>query len=408
MAIKFLKSTTIKNKTVLLRVDVNVPINKETGKIGDSFRIEQILPTVKLLQAAGNRIIICGHLGRPQGRDVKLSLKPAAEKFAEILGYKFLETHHPLPSYPIRHVIFYTGNIESDTHTEQLKKTSQQDIIFLENLRFYKGEEENDSHLAKKLAELADVYVNDAFGVDHRKAASTVAITKYLPSYCGLLLEKEIKYLDEVLKTKKKPFVLMMGGIKISDKVETIKHLGERADKILLGGGIANLFFLSKGYEIGKSKVESEALKTAWTLEKNFKSKILLPLDVVVCNQKMDRDSIRCCSPHEVKKTEIILDHGPKTMMAFARELKLAKVILWNGPLGLFEKKPFDMCTFALARIIGSVGKRKALAVVGGGETVNAVRQSHQFEHMDHVSTGGGAMLEYLAGKKLPGIEALK
>lgn len=408
MSIKYLKPSTIKNKTVLLRVDVNVPINKETGKIGDSFRIEQVIPTVKLLQEGGNRIIICGHLGRPEGRDPKLSLKPAAEKFAELLGYKFLETHKPLPSYPIHHVIFYTGNIEADAHTEQLKTTSPQDIIFLENLRFYKGEEENDTHLAKKLAELADVYVNDAFGVDHRKAASVSAITKFLPSYCGLLLEKEIKNLDLLLKSKKKPFVLMMGGIKISDKVETIKNLGERADKILLAGGIANLFFLQKGYEIGNSKVEAEALKTAWTLEKNFKGKIILPLDVVVANIKMERDSIRCCSPHEVKKNEIILDHGPKTMMAFAKELKTAKVILWNGPLGLFEKKPFDMCTFALSRIIGSVGKRKAFAVVGGGETVNAVRQSHQFEHMDHVSTGGGAMLEYLAGKKLPGIEALK
>jgi phosphoglycerate kinase len=406
MVIKFLKPSTIKNKTVLLRVDVNVPI--DNGKIGDAFRIEQILPTVKLLQAGGNRIIICGHLGRPEGRDKKLSLRPAAEKFADLLGYKFLETHHPLPNYPIKHVIFYTGNIESNTHTDQLKNTSPQDIIFLENLRFYKGEEENDAHLAKKLSDLADVYVNDAFGVDHRKAASVSAITKYLPSYCGLLLEKEIKNLDLLLKSKKKPFVLMMGGIKISDKVETIKNLGQRADKILLGGGIANLFFLQKGYEIGKSKVEVEALKTAWALEKNFKDKIILPLDVVVANVKMERDSIRCCSPHEVKKNEIILDHGPKTMMAFAKELKTAKVILWNGPLGLFEKKPFDMCTFALSRIIGSVGKRKAFVVAGGGETVDALIKSHQFEHIDHVSTGGGAMLEYLAGKKLPGIEALK
>lgn len=407
MSMKYLRTSDIKNQAVLLRVDVNVPI--DNGKVGDSFRIEQVMPTVKYLLAAGNKVIVCGHLGRPKGKwDESLSLKPVAEVMADLLGFKFIPTDHRVPDYAIAHLIFYTGKITEDKHQKQIQSVPAKDVIFLENLRFYEGEEANDPVFAKKLSTLADVYVNDAFGVDHRAAASVSAITKYLPSYCGLLLENEIKSLDTVLYKSKHPFVLMMGGIKISDKVETITNLGEKADKILLGGGIANLFFLAKGYEVGLSKVETEAVRTAWQLEKNFKHKIILPADVVIANNKMEKDSIRVCQPFEVGKNEMILDNGPKTILAFARELKDAKTIVWNGPLGLFEQKPFHMATISLARVIGGVAGRKAFVVVGGGETVDAVRQAHQFEHMDHVSTGGGAMLEYLAGKKLPGIEALK
>jgi phosphoglycerate kinase len=408
MSINYLKPNTLKNKTVLLRVDVNVPIDGKTGKIADDFRISSIIKTIKVLQQGKNRIILCGHLGRPEGRDKKFTLRPVAEKLAELMGYKFLATHHPLPDYPINHVIFYTGNIEADAHTEQLKRFDPKDIIFLENIRFYKGEEENDPHLAKKLSELADVYVNDAFSVDHHAAASVSMIPKYLPAYAGPELEQEVKHLSVLLGKVPSPFVVMMGGIKISDKTETLEFLGKRADKILLGGGLATLFFLSKGFEVGISKVEKEALKTAFQLEKNYKGKIILPLDLVVANKDMDKDSIRVCVPYEVRKDEQILDVGPKTILAFSQELKEAKTIVWNGPLGHFEVKPFDTATMALARVIGGVGKRKAYTVVGGGETVDAVRLCHQSAHIDHVSTGGGAMLEFLAGKKLPGIEALK
>ena len=406
MAIKYLSKSSIKNKTVLLRVDVNVPI--EHGKVADSFRIEQILPTIHHLMKDGNKIIVCGHLGRPNGREEKFTLKPVAEKLADLLGFKFVETDHKVPDYAIPHLIFYNGNIVEEKHQEQLQGVPAKDIVFLENLRFNKGEEDNDPVFGKKLASLAEIYVNDAFGVDHRAAASVSAVTKYLPSYAGLLLEKEIKGLDEVLHKAKSPFVLMTGGIKISDKVATIEHLGKKADKILLSGGIASLFFLAKGFEIGKSKVEAEAAPMARILEKNFKSKIILPVDVVVANENMDKHSIRVCAPYEVGQKEMMLDIGPKTILAFAKELKIAKTIVWNGPLGHFEVKPFDMATMALARVIGGVATRKAYAVVGGGETVDVLRHAHQFEHIDHVSTGGGAMLEYLAGKELPGIEALK
>ncbi len=406
MAMKYLSKSKIQNKTVLLRVDVNVPI--KNGKVADEFRIDEIIPTIQHLLKDGNKVIICGHLGRPKGKDETLSLKPAAELLANLLKFKFVETDHKIPDYGIPHLIFFTGNIAEEKSQKQIQNIPAKDVVVLENLRFNEGEEKNDPVFAKKLASLADVYVNDAFGVDHRNAASVSAITKNLPSYCGLLVEREINGLDKVLKKSVYPFVLMMGGIKISDKVETIKHLGEKADKILLAGGIANLFYLAKGFEIGLSKVEAKAVATARQLERNFKTKIILPVDVVVANENMDKSSIRVCVPYEVGKKEIILDAGPKTILIFAKELKVAKTIVWNGPLGRFEHKPFDMATMSLARVIGGVASRKAFAVVGGGETVNAVRLAHQAEHIDHVSTGGGAMLEYLAGKKLPGIEALK
>lgn len=407
MAIKYLKPTTLKHKSVLLRVDVNVPV--EEGKIDDDFRIQRIVPTVKMLLRGGNKVIIGGHLGRPEGEwNAKYSLKPVAERLSSLLGFKFIETDYKFPDYQIPHLVFYEGKIVEERHQKQLAKAHPKDVVVLENLRFYKGEEKNDPVFARHLSRLAEVYVNEAFGVDHRAAASTVGITKYLTSYCGPLLEREIKSLDAVLRSPKKPFTVMMGGIKISDKVQTIENLSGRADRILVGGGLANLFFLAKGYEIGLSKVENDAIKLAWQLEKNLKDKIHLPTDVVVTNERMERDAIRVVPPFEVGKKEVILDCGPKTILEFSSYLKTAKTIVWNGPLGFFEKKPFHTATIALARVIGGVATRKAYAVVGGGETVDAVRQAGQLEHMDHVSTGGGAMLEYLAGKKLPGIEALK
>lgn len=409
MAIKYLRTSLIKNKTALVRGSVDAPVDKVTGKIADDFRLQSLLPTIRFLTARGNKVIICGKMGRAGGRPAKnLSLKPAAEHLASLLGYKFIETDYKIPEYGIRHLIFYTGDFRKEKHQEQLSTLPDKDIVFLENLEFYSEELENDAFFGKMLVSFADVYVDDDFSKCHHAVASNVAVAKYAPSYAGLLLEKEIKSLESVLKHSQQPFVLMMGGIKISDKVKTIENLGKKTDKILLAGGLANLFFLSKGYEIGLSKVEKEASKIAWALERNFKDKIILPLDVVVADEKMDKNTIRVTEPHQVGKKEIIYDIGPKTILAYANALKTAKTIVWNGPLGLFEERPFHTGTMALARIIGGVASRKAFAVVGGGETVDAVRQAHQLEHIDHVSTGGGAMLEYLAGKKLPGIEALK
>ncbi len=239
---KFLKPTTLKNRTVLLRVDVNVPINQQTGAVADAFRIEQVLPTVRMLLEGGNKLILCGHLRRPTGRDASLTLRPVAQKMAELLGYKFLSTDRQLPDYPVRHLIFYTGDLTDPNTQAQLKAAPAKDIIFLENLRFYPGEEKNDLNFSRQLAGLANAYVNEAFSVSHRAAASIVGVPAILPHYGGPLLEREIKSLT-LVERGKHPFVVMMGGIKISDKVATLKKLGEHADSILIGGGLANCFF---------------------------------------------------------------------------------------------------------------------------------------------------------------------
>ncbi|MCL5775267.1 MAG: phosphoglycerate kinase [Patescibacteria group bacterium] len=406
---KYLRTAKIKNKTVLVRGSVDAPVDQATGLVADDFRLRSFLPTLELLLSGGNKVIVCGKRGRPGGKvKQSLSLKPVAERLAELLDRKFVVSADKLPESPEPCLVFYTGNFQEDKHKKQLSKIAAQHLVVLENLEFFAKELENDLMFGKKLAGLAEAYVNDDFSKCHHLVASIGSVIKYLPGYAGLLLEKEIKSLDAVLKSSKKPFVLMMGGIKISDKVKTIENLGSKADKILLAGGLANLFFMSRGYEVGKSKVEPKGEKIAWLLEKNFKGKLFLPQDVVVANQDMDRDSIRVTEPHEVKSNEVIYDVGPKTILAFAKELKNAKTIIWNGPLGYFEKKPFHTATIALARLVGGLASRKAYVLVGGGETVDAVKMAHQTEHIDHLSTGGGAMLEYLAGKKLPGIEALK
>ncbi len=408
MAIKYLKTAKLKNKTVLLRVDVNEPIN-EHGVLEDDFRIRAIIPTIQFLTKQGCKVIIAGHLGRPEGKwDESLSLRPVAQRLAELLTFKFVETEHGLPDYPVNHLIFFRGNITDLKTAASVQAILQKDIVFLENLRFYPGEEENSPAFSKTLANLCDVYVNDAFAVSHRDSASIVGITKHRPSYAGLLLDKEIKSLTTVLIKPKSPFVVMLGGIKISEKAKTLEHLGKKSDKILLGGGIANMIFLAKGISVGKSNVENEARDTAWHLLQNFGDKIILPQDVVVANSSYEKSSVRVCSVHDVKKHEMILDLGPKSILQFATELKKAKTVVWNGPLGLFEEKPFATGTLALAKIVGAVSSGRAFGVVGGGETVDAVRHAHQAQFIDHVSTGGGAMLEFLSGDKLPGIKALE
>jgi phosphoglycerate kinase len=406
---KFLRTSKLKNKTVLLRGSLDAPVDEKTGKVADDFRLQSLLPTVKFLLAGNNKVIISGKRGRPNGKQVKnLSLKPAAESLADLLGYKFVETDYKIPDYHIPHLIFYSGDFREDKHQKQLRSAATKDVIVLENLEFFQDELDNAAMFAKKLSSFSDVYVNDDFSKCHHPVASNVAVTKYLTSYAGLLLEQEIKSLNLVLKSVQHPFLVMTGGIKLSEKVGALENLGKKADKILVSGGVANLMFKSKGYEVGLSKLEESEMKTAWTVEKNFKDKLMFPLDVVVADENLSQDSVHVCAPYEVRKNEQILDAGPKTIFAYAQEIKKAKMIVWSGPLGMFEKSPFHHATMALARLIGGRGKGRAFVVAGGGDTVDAIRRAHQFEHIDHVSTGGGAMLEYLAGKKLPAIEALK
>jgi phosphoglycerate kinase len=407
MAIKYLKTAKIQNKTVLLRVDLNEPLEK--GRLADDFRLRAIVPTIKFLQDQHCALILASHLGRPEGKwDKHLSLRLAAERLSDLLQLKFVETDHALPKYRANHLIFYTGDINEPSKRLQLKELTRNNIVLLENLRFYKGEEDNSAFFAKQLADLAEIYVNEAFAVSHHKAASIGAITQYLPSYAGLLLQKEILNLDYILKQPKKPFIVMMGGIKISDKEKTLSNLAKRADKILLGGGLANILLEAEGIDIGQSVVEGESRQLAKQLLRNFKDKLVLPKDAVVANKAMAMNSIRAIPIYDIRKNEVMLDIGPKTILEYARILKTAKTLVWNGPLGHFEVKPFDTGTMALARIVGGVSTGRAFSVVGGGETVEAMRKAHQHTYIDHLSTGGGAMLEYLAGNKLPGLEALK
>jgi phosphoglycerate kinase len=407
MAIKFIKnSADLKNKTVFLRLDFNEEVEKK--KLMDDFRIQSILPTIELLLEQNCRLVIGSHMGRPDGKpDKKFTLEPAARDLARLLNRQCVVTDSELPAHTAEQVVFFRGDITEYDNRQKIK-ASDAEIIVLENLRFYPGEEDNGVLFAEQLAELAEVYVNDAFAVSHRKAASVVGVTEHLPSYGGLLLHKEIAALDRVMNKPTSPFVLIMGGIKISDKEKALEHLGRMADHILLGGGLANLLLKAQGYEIGKSISENDAqsLRVAQSILRNFKNKLVLPKDVVVAKSLTDK-AIRAIPAYQVKSDDIIYDVGPQTILEFAGHIKKAKTLVWNGPLGHFEVKPFHTATMALARVVGGVSRGRCFGVVGGGETVSAVHEAGQGEHVDHVSTGGGAMLEYLAGLELPALKAL-
>jgi phosphoglycerate kinase len=410
MSIRFIKnSSKLKDKRVFLRLDFNEEVDH--GKLLDDFRLRSVVPTVELLLKQNCRVVIGSHMGRPEGKkDKKYSLLPAARHFAQLLGRQFVESADHIPTNAAGKVVFFTGDITEHEMREKVASSDGADLIILENLRFYKGEEDNGVLFSEQLASMADVYVNDAFAVCHRKAASVAGITKHLPSYGGLLLEKEIAALNHVMNKPRSPFVLVMGGIKISDKQNTLQNLGRKADYILLGGGLANLMLKVQGYEIGLSKSEDNPAtrKVADFILKNFKSKIVLPRDVVVAKSLTRKSTIKVVPSYQVKKDDIIFDIGPQAILDFAGYIKKAKTVVWNGPLGHFEVKPFHTATMALARVLGGVASRTAFGVVGGGETVTAVERSHQAPHIDHVSTGGGAMLEYLAGTKLPALQALE
>lgn len=409
MAYKYLKSEDVKNKTVLLRVDLNEEVD-EHGKLMDDFRLQAILPTIKFLREQNAKVVILSHCGRPEGKwnVAKFTLKPMAKRLGQLLDVKFVETENKAVDYPIEHIVFLYGDITKPEVQQAVKDSSNKDIVILENLRFYPGEESDDENFAKTLASLGDVFVEDAFAVTHRSGASIVGITKQLPSFAGPLLEREIKNLDYIIKKVKKPFILMMGGIKISDKAKLLEKLGAQADYILVGGGLANVFMSAQGLEIGESVVEGQSQQLAWQILNNFKDKLVLPKDVAVFDTNNPKETAIIKSRFDIKPSEKVCDIGPQAILEYAKILKTAQTICWNGPLGYFEKKPFRTGTMALAKVVGAVSKGKAFGVAGGGETVAAIRQAHQFEYIDHVSTGGGAMLEYLSENSMPGLKALE
>jgi phosphoglycerate kinase len=368
-----------------LRADFNVPL--AARQIRDDYKIRQGLDTIKWLLARGARVIVATHLAEPTRRSAAYSVKPIAVRLRALLK-------HP--------VKFLSGAIEAPV-AAAVKKMRPGEIIMLENLRFYKGEYANDAHFAKALASLADIYINDAFAVSHRAQASLAAIKKYLPSYAGCLLEKEIKALNKILHPHK-PLVVVMGGVKAATKTPLIARLYPRAARILLGGALANNFLKYQGYPVGRSLVPADqnaAVKKFFSGRK-LKSKIMLPVDVVVQNKK---GQVRVSAPAGVKPDESILDIGPATITAYAAVIKGAQTLVWNGPMGKFEEKTFKYGTLAVASLVAARSSGLAYGVIGGGETVAALQLTKMAEYVDWISTAGGAMLTYLGGGAMPGLK---
>lgn len=400
-------------KRVLMRVDYNVPMEEKDGQmvINDSTRIKETLPTLELLVKQGARIILVAHLGRPDGkRESSMSLRPVAKKLADMLGAN----------------VAFQDDCVGERIEQYVNSMKNGDIVLLENVRFYKEEEDNDPAFAEKLARLADVYVNDAFGAAHRAHASTAGVAQVLakrnaPRAAGLLMERELKFLGEELENPAKPFVVILGGAKVSDKIKVIDRLLDKADTILIGGAMAYTFKLALGETVGKSLVERDRVdmaKSALEKAKARKVQFLLPIDNVVATPvKTDKLNKKGKPIFDLQNPTIIkgafpdevegLDIGSETVKQFGDEVKKAKTILWNGPMGMFEDPRFAEGTFAIARAVAEATTAGAKSIIGGGDSVKAINKAKLGEQVTFMSTGGGASLEFLEGKELPGVAAL-
>jgi phosphoglycerate kinase len=391
---KTVRDIDFKNKRVLVRVDFNVPLKDGADgrrTVTDDTRIRASLPTIKYLKDGGAAVILCSHLGRPKGGpDPKYSLAPAAARLAELLGA-------PVPLVPD-----CVGTVAENRVAEM--KPGQ--VVLLENVRFHPEEEKNDPAFAQQMSVLADLYVNDAFGSAHRAHASTEGVAKHLPAVAGFLMEKEIEYLGQAVNNPKHPYVAILGGAKISDKIGVIENLLSKADRVLIGGGMANTFFKAQGIAVGDSLVEDASLDTAKSLLAKAGDKIMLPVDAVLGDKFEAGAQLKTINVKDgVPAGWRILDIGPQTVVAFSQALKGAALVVWNGPMGVFEFPAFAAGTNAVARLVAESG---ATTVIGGGESVAAVEQAGLAGKMSHISTGGGASLEMLEGKLLPGLAALQ
>ena len=384
---KTIRDIDVRGKKVLVRVDYNVPV--KNGVVGDDTRIRASLPTLQYLIKNQAILILCSHLGRPDGSpDLKYSLKPVAEHLSGLLNQ------------PVGFAEDCIGSIA----TNKVASLKPGDVLVLENTRFYAGETKNDLDMAKQLASLADLYVNDAFGSAHRAHSSTEGVARFLPAVAGFLMEKEIQYLGAVIANPEKPFVAILGGAKISDKIGVIRNLLTKADAILIGGGMANTFFKAQGYPVGDSLVEDEALEAAREFLKSGLTKLRLPIDVVIADKFSADANSKVIASGSIPEGWRILDIGPETVSAYAKVIEKSKTVVWNGPMGVFEFPEFAKGTFGLARVIA---ESKATSVIGGGESVAAIQQSGLADKISHISTGGGASLEMLEGLTLPGVAAL-
>jgi phosphoglycerate kinase len=392
MPIRTVDQIELKGKRVFIRVDFNVP-QDEKNNITDDTRILLSLPTIRFVSEAGGKVILASHLGRPKGkRDPKFSLAPVAERVSQLLGKK---------------VALATDCIGEEVQ-RRIGGMKEGEVLLLENLRFHPEEEKDEETFSKALASLCDIYVNDAFGAAHRAHASTEGMTRFVKVVAaGFLMMKEIKSLEKALVNPQKPYVAILGGAKVSDKIGVIQNLLDKVTALLIGGGMAYTFLKAEGFEVGKSLVEEDQIRFSLSLLEGAKKKLrfLLPLDHVAA-ERMDAQAKR-----EIVKTDripsgwVCLDIGPETEKIFSQEIQSAKTIVWNGPMGVFEMEPFSHGTFAIARAIAS---SSAFSIVGGGDSVAAVNQAGVADRIGHISTGGGASLEFLEGKKLPGIEALR
>lgn len=387
---KFIDEVALKHKTILLRVDFNVSLNPNHS-IADDARIKQSLPTIEYLLKQHNKLILLAHLGEPEKRNAADSLIRVARRLHE---------------YIPQHKILLVDDFTKDASRLQFQK--EDDIIMLENIRFYPGEQANDPEFAKQLAGLGDVYVNDAFSVSHRKAASIVGLPELLPSYGGLLLKKEVTILDKIMKHPQKPFVAIIGGKKITTKIKFINKLTSIADYLLLGGGLANTFLVAQGHKLGDSLVSKEDIAVAehiLNLAKKSNTHFILPKDVVV-GRDLDSKMSEVRKVDGISGHEEILDIGPETQADFGAVIERAKTIVWNGPVGYMENPVFKRGTDFLYYAITK--NEQATSVIGGGDTLAAIAKKEYLDKITHISTGGGAMLEFIENGTLPGIEALK
>jgi len=379
-------------KRVLVRVDFNVPLDEKTGAIADDSRIRATLPTIKYLIDRGARIILCSHLGRPGGKVVdKLRLPIIAQRLSQILGKQVGVTRDCIGS-------------ETEKSVQSLKSS---DVLLLENLRFHSAEERDNPIFARALARLADIYVNDAFGTSHRSHASIVRITEYLPSVAGLLLEKEVKTLGGVLENPAHPFGGLVGGAKVSDKVDMLENIMSKVEFLLIGGGMAATFLKAKSYEIGLSLIESDRVDTAAGLIEEASRngvRLLLPVDVIVTDEIGDEAKGKIVSIESISPQQKIVDIGSHTIRNFYEELRRCKTVFWNGPMGIYEIPQFAEGTKAMAKLLASLD---AITIIGGGSTAEVVIELGLADKMSFVSTGGGASLKFLGGQTLPGVESL-